>query len=146
MGLWLACIVNDACYGFRQGWISTEILEGVASGKSRAPSCLPESQRSAMAPHILLNRRSKRILRRELPASRQYGALRHLVSYSLSRHSFLECVARFSVNGRVRVYRLDFKTRLCQRRPVNAFARCGEPNGRLARLSLGLFPAFMWPD
>ena len=108
--LWVSCLgrhMNRQSLGLR----------GLsATGYQRAPSLLPESARAAYAPRLRASRKDRRILRRGLPASRLYAGLHHLNARRLTVGQFMERACRLSVNGRVGVYRLGMRRRLCQRR------------------------------
>jgi len=80
-----------------------------------------------------------------------YVGLRHLNRRQLTGNQFLERACRLSVTGRVRIYRLEYKTRLCQRRQVNqilnALAQLCPAvlhNGRA--VNAGLSAEHLWPS
>ena len=106
--LWLACVA--------EGRLAYKRGSGVSHGHRRAPSLLPESARAAVAPTLRFNRQLRRRKARGLPASRQYVGLHHLSARSLTIGQFLERACKVSSNGRVVVYRLRGRKRLCQRR------------------------------
>ena len=106
---------------------------------------------AAKAPRILANRQSKRIMQRGLPAARLYVGLRHLNARQLTGNQFLERACRLSANGRACIYRLEYKTRLCQRRQVNhilsALAQlCPAATVQGCLINAGLSAAHVWPS
>jgi len=119
----------------------------------RPPSLLPESARAAYAPRIMENRQTRRILARGLPPSRLYAALHHLNARRLSIGQFMERACKLSANGRIVVYRLSGRKRLCQRKGEFATLQTG-PRGtsapRDSALSvgqnLGVCDAHLWPS
>ena len=122
-----------------------------SSKRFRPFTLIPASQRSAWAPRVLANRQSKRIMRRGLPAARLYVGLRHLNTRQLTGNQFLERACRLSVTGRVRIYRLEYKTRLCQRRQVNqilnAIAQlCSAVLHNGCAVNAGLSADHIWPS
>ena len=106
--LWLACVA--------EGRLAYKRGSGVSHGHRRAPSLLPDSARAAIAPTLRFNRQLRRRKARGLPASRQYVGLHHLSARSLTIGQFLERACKVSSNGRIVVYRLVGRKRLCQRR------------------------------
>ena len=104
--LWLSCVA--------EGRLAYKRGSGVLHDH-RPPSLLPDSARAAVAPTLRFNRQLRRRKARGLPASRQYVGLHHLSARSLNIRQFLERVCKVSSNGRVVVYRLVGRKRLCQR-------------------------------
>ncbi len=115
-------------------------------GYQRPRSLLPDAARSAAAPRILLSRRSKRILARGLPASRRYFGFEHLNARQLTGNQFLERAARLSVSGRTIVYRLEYKARLCVRRPNNGPQKPQAHIPKTEGINLGLCDAHLYPN
>ena len=97
---------------FHYGLSASQIGLGYECG----PSLLPEHARAATQPRLLANRRDRRIWGRGLPPSRQYVGLHHLNARRLTVGQFMERACRLSVSGRVKVYGLTARNRLCQRR------------------------------
>ena len=110
--LWVACTVEGFLVDI--GRAASPPKKHTARGYQRPRSLLPNAARSAMAPRVLVSRRSKRILARGLPASRRYFSYEHLNARQLTGNQFLERAAKLSVNGRLGVYRLEYRLRLCQ--------------------------------
>ena len=106
--LWLACVA--------EGRLAYKPGSGVSQSYRRPPSLLPDSARAAIAPTLRFNRQIRRRKARGLPASRQYVGLHHLSARSLNIGQFLERACKVSSNGRIVVYRLVGRKRLCQRR------------------------------
>ena len=106
--LWLACVA--------EGRLAYKRGSRISHGYRRPPSLLPDSARAAVAPRLRLNRQIRRRKARGLPASRQYAGLHHLSARSLTIGQFLERACKVSANGRIVVYRLIGRKRLCQRR------------------------------
>ena len=131
--LWLACVA--------EGRLAYKRGSGVSHGHRRAPSLSPDSARAAVAPTLRLNRQIRRRKARGLPASRQYVGLHHLSARSLTIGQFLERACKVSSNGRVVVYRLRGRKRLCQRREeFVGLLGCSRDFG------LKLCAASPWPD
>ena len=105
--LWLACVA--------EGRLAYKRGSGVSQSYRRPPSLLPDSARAAVAPTLRFNRQLRRRKARGLPASRQYVGLHHLSARSLTIGQFLERACKVSSNGRVVVYRLRGRKRLCHR-------------------------------
>ena len=103
--LCLACVA--------EGRLAYKRGSGVSHGHRRAPSLLPDSARAAIAPKIRVNRQTCRIMARGLPSSRRYVGLHHLNARQLSIGQFLERACKISSNGRIVVYRLVGRKRLC---------------------------------
>ena len=130
--LWLACVAEGRL-AYKRG--------SRASQSYRPPSLLPDSARAAVAPRLRLNRQIRRRKARGLPASRQYVGLHHLSARSLTIGQFLERACKVSSNGRVVVYRLVGRKRLCQRREeFVGLLGCSRDFG------LKLCAASPWPD
>jgi len=131
--LWLVCVT--------EGRLAYKRSSGVSHGYRRPPSLLPDTARAAVAPTLRLNRQIRRRKARGLPASRQYAGLHHLSARSLTIGQFLERASKVSSNGRVVVYRLVGRKRLCQRR--EDFVGMDGP-----ALDIGpeLCHAPLWPD
>ncbi len=117
--LWLGCVAEGILtdvFPNRQ----TTPQTGYPRGYQRPPSLLPDSARAAIAPQVLCGRRRRRILARlngrGVPASRRYDGLQYLNDRQLTGNQFLERACRLSVNGRVGIYGLEYRLRLCQRR------------------------------
>lgn len=154
MRLWLSCLSESFTHNMNRGFGYLRAFEAkalqeaadIASGKNRAPALIPESARVAQAPKIMLNRRAKRILARGLPACRQYGWFRYASPRTLSGNQFLELVAKLSVNGRMGVYRLEYKRRLCTRRPLNVEATLCPLLVSSNSVNLGYSAAHLWPN
>ena len=122
-----------------------------SSKRFRSFALIPDAMCAAKAPRILANRQSKRIMRRGLPAARLYVGLRHLNARQLTGNQFLERACRLSANGRACIYRLEYKTRLCQRRQVNhilsALAQlCPAATVQGCLINAGLSAAHVWPS
>ena len=122
-------------------------------GYQRPPSLLPESARAAYAPRIMDNRQTRRILARGLPPSRLYAALHHLNARRLSMGQFMERACKLSANGRIVVYRLMGRKRLCQRKDEFATLQAGPRETSAPRDSalsfgqnLGVCDAHLWPS
>ena len=131
--LWLAC-VTEGRLAYKRG-------SGASHGYRRPPSLLPDSARAAIAPTLRFNRQIRRRKARGLPASRQYVGLHHLSARSLTIGQFLERACKVSSNGRVVVYRLVGRKRLCQRR--EEFVGMQGPSHDLGP---HLCAAPLWPD
>ncbi len=125
---------------------AADIAADIMSGKTRAPALIPESARAPEAPKIMLSRSKRRMLARGLPACRQYGWFRYASSRTLSGNQFFELLGRLSVQGRVRIYRLEYKTRLCVRRPQNEVLDRGLSGSLCGGVSFGLCAAHLWPN
>lgn len=82
----------------------------------RWETLLPKQHRAATEPLIMLTRSTRRMVRRGLPPSRRYAGLHHLNARQLNLGQYLERACRLSANGRIVVYRLESRKRLCQRR------------------------------
>ena len=104
----------------------------------RPPSLLPDSARAAQAPCIRVNRRTRRILARGIPASRGYAALHHLNDRSLTLGQFKERACKLSLSNRIVIYRLSSRKRLCQCR--EAVSVIGRWKGQDETLSLCAAP------
>ena len=149
--LWMAC----AAQGMARG-ILTDIRRGKSSpqitGYQRPRSLLPDEARSAMAPRVLVSRRSRRILARGLPASRRYFGYEHLNARQLTGNQFLERAVRLSVSCRAVIYGLEYRLRLCQRLPlcqklpVNLLPASKPRSVRFETLNAGLCAAHLWPS
>ncbi len=110
--LWLGCVAEG---------VLTDIFShyrnpNSQSGYQRPQSLLPDAARAAIAPQVLCGRRRRRIIARGIPASRRYDGLQYLNDRQLTGNQFLERACRLSVNGRVGIYGLEYRLRLCQRR------------------------------
>ena len=131
--LWLACVA--------EGRLAYKRGSGASQSYRRPPSLLPDSARAAIAPTLRFNRQLRRRKARGLPASRQYVGLHHLSARSLTIGQFLERACKVSSNGRVVVYRLVGRKRLCQRREeFVGLLGCSRDFG------LKLCAASPWPD
>ena len=130
--LWLACVA--------EGRLAYKRSSG-ASQSYRPPSLLPDSASAAVAPTLRLNRQIRRRKARGLPASRQYVGLHHLSARSLTIGQFLERACKVSSNGRIVVYRLVGRKRLCQRR--EEFVGMQGPSHDLGPRLCAASP---WPD
>ncbi len=109
--LWFACVAEGVLTDiFSHRKITSQ------RGYQRPPSLLPDSARAAIAPQVLCGRRRRRILARGLPPSRRYDGLQYLNDRQLTGNQFLERACRLSVGGRVGIYGLEYRLRLCQRR------------------------------
>ena len=130
--LWLACVA--------EGRLAYKRGSGVLHDH-RPPSLLPDSARAAIAPTLRFNRQLHRRKARGLPTSRQYVGLHHLSARSINIGQFLERACKVSSNGRVVVYRLVGRKRLCQRREeFVGLLGCSRDFG------LKLCAASPWPD
>ncbi len=118
--LWLGCvaegILTDVFPHFRDPNPQSGYPRGYPRGYQRPPSLLPDSERAAIAPQVLCGRRRRRIIARGIPASRRYDGLQYLNDRQLTGNQFLERACRLSVNGRVGIYGLEYRLRLCQRK------------------------------
>ena len=131
--LWLACVA--------EGRLAYKRGSGASQSYRRPPSLLPDSARAAVAPTLRFNRQIRRRKARGLPASRQYVGLHHLSARSLTIGQFLERACKVSSNGRIVVYRLGGRKRLCQRREdFVGLLGCSRDFG------LKLCAASPWPD
>ena len=151
MRLWLACTVeNITARGFRYlRMVEAKALQEAAditSGKTRAPALIPDAARAPEAPKIMLSRSSKRMLARGLPASRRYAWFRYASPRTLNGNQFFELLGRISVHGRASVYRLEYKRRLCVRRPYNVVTVVRPRLVNPASVSLGYCAAHLWPN
>ena len=131
--LWLACVA--------EGRLAYKRGSRASQSYRRPPSLLPDSARAAVAPTLRYNRQLRRRKARGLPASRQYVGLHHLSARSLTIGQFLERACKVSSNGRVVVYRLRGRKRLCQHR--EEFVGLLGPSHDLG---LKLCAASPWPD
>ena len=121
LGLWMALVADGVLTDLEDRLYQKRFHYGLSAsqiglGYERGPSLLPEHARAAFAPRLLANRRDKRILGRGLPPSRQYVGLHHLNARRLTVGQFMERACRLSVSGRMKVYGLMARNRLCQRR------------------------------
>ena len=136
--------------GYMAGEVFTDIFPNFAcparKGYQRPPSLLPEEARAAFAPRILVNRRRRRIIARGLPPSRRYNGLHHLNDRRLTVGQFLERACRFSVNGRVRIYGLEYRLRLCQRKADFCAGPSRNTPLQNTGVSLGLSVFHLGPD
>jgi len=138
-------------------WLTCLGLERFSQNRSstpqdpRPPSLLPNAARAAYAPRLQANRRARRIMARGLPASRCYAALHHLNGRILTLGQFMERACKISTSGRIVVYRLSGRKRLCQRREEVLKAGTGRAQSERKRqnkdgLNLGLCEAHIWPN
>ena len=136
--------------GYMAGEVFTDIFPNFAcparKGYQRPPSLLPEEARAAIAPRILVNRRRRRIIARGLPPSRRYNGLHHLNDRRLTVGQFLERACRFSVNGRVGIYGLEYRLRLCQRKADFCAGPSRNTPLQNTGVSLGLSVFHLGPD
>ena len=130
--LWLACVA--------EGRLAYKRGSRDSHGYRRPPSLLPDSARAAISPKIRVNRQTCRIMARGLPSSRRYAGLHHLNARQLSIGQFLERACKISSNGRIVVYRLVGRKRLCQRREEFVGAQ-----GPSQDICLRLCAAPFWP-
>ena len=117
--LWLGCVAEGVLtevFPHRKANPQSGYPRGYPRGYQRPPSLLPDEARAAIAPQVLCGRRRRRIIARGIPASRRYDGLQYLNDRQLTGNQFLERACRLSVNGRVGIYGLEYRLRLCQRK------------------------------
>ena len=148
--LWLSCVADGVILDVWADVFSHSKKSNLVKGYQRPPSLLPDSQRAAIAPHVLCGRRRRRIIARGLPASRRYDGLQYLNDRQLTGNQFLERACRLSVNGRVGIYGLEYRLRLCQRRHEFCMTnvKTHVPSHALSRkrVSFGLCVFHLGPD